>query len=1804
MMNGILLEMSRWLWDYYLHVTGLLAITLLVTLLVGQPARRMALHWSMSAALVALAMLCTVPGWSIIHLIAATPEPALVSEPVAELPPRSSIEQVPGEIVPTYDMTPLVAPSIDPFVAEEKVLEAESAAIEFDYGLLSLYVTAAGSVLTLLWQALGHWQLNRLRLSAVAAPVELKAALDALVVSGSDAPKLSVSDKLQVAVAVGLRRPQIILPETLVQTSSASSIRTILAHELAHVQHRDLWLLALLRVLMLLLWAHPLYWLWRRGVRLDQETLADAAAADLSSRDRYAEQLVNWARSAATTGTPHVAASVGLWESPSQLKRRLTVLLDDKLILLRRCSRQWRIGATLLIAGLAVALSLVTLQPTAETIAEENTDALTEVDTNRADSKEESEGLVYSGIVVDKRSNEPIANAKVLVRIKTSSIHPLTTLDEATYVTNAKGRYSFRITSEQLADRYLYIEVEATHPTHARKIATGYGLTMIRKNEKLDEKPFFSRLELQPAEQVFGVLLKPNGEPASGVKVSGYSKEKPRDMEEYGSFSSTVTDEQGRFRLNMVAGGHSIVWFLPRNFAPETHVLKDRKGDLGQFALSEGVRLTGQVRNVGGKPLTNVWVNAVLRSGPAKKPILLPVADLIKRSTLTDAAGRFQIGPLPPGTYQVMPAEQPSDSTLKDRPLRPVDATFLPMKVKIDGRQPQLDLDIQAVASVTLRARTVTSDGKPTRGHGFSVVSYSAEDGERQFYKEATPNAEGRAEMRVPKGLARAFLNCMTNEHGALRIRLTSDSPLVANQEYFELGKLDRDYDQIEIVRYEAPILLVEAVDGKGRQIKEMAPSFIYENEQLRKELESTNVNAGMESDVSAERQDNGRWRSSQLLPDEPFVLRVNAEGYQESVQELELAEGETCEIRVILKRNGNSTGRVNTEGRNDDGTSRSEREREQFGISRGEANPSTEADLDVIAVGESQNQPDSTVTQSIDGLIAGTLGASSDEGTLMAASADEDEVVAFQATGEVKEAVADAQAEKAEVQVATTVVLSGPTDAWSLGGSGKPFYFDQQSRQSNTVQGTCIDVDGQAAKGVKVTVYRSTPGRGPKLIRSVTSDTQGKFDIPAILPENELASAENSQSGYLPGAAPYLITFQKKGAISRSFSGFPDMIARGIKCTLKLEHSATLTGRVTNASGESVAGAVVSANRQAQLPTILGFLSARTDSEGRYEITDAIPFDRESHEKAKLNAGQQDVYWLAGEPMHSANPAMTLDPLLKVTHPDYATKKVHYSAIPGQQDVQLDSAAVIKGRVLGLDGKPQSGLRVHAMSSKPFEAGLKVAPDDAHMAYAETDDAGEYQFTSLPAGRYEVKIGNPEHSKAMPAWVSEGISGFDSKIGAENRVPDMKLQEGGILRLKLTDSRSEEPIEFDAGDVAQVYIHYPELHQFHSHRSIQADCGLGEFISLRVLPGNMEIRVFHAGSPYDNQGNQPEWGHSRHEPETKEIEVALGETATLEYALSNRKAFVVAQSAAFKALQALDDEDALAHALEALNKVIAESTSDDIEMETVHNTRAQVLERMGRHAEAMAAFEAMAKRETPNRAMYQQRLAVYLTNCPDESLRDYSRAVELWEEVVGTFPETVEGAKLRIFALEAMAKLYQKLGKRQENQRVMDELMTLLNKMAESTPGSDESLTGRHKRADIYAKVGAYQKAIEEYESLLLEMKSGEVFVHRIRHAIAANNLAHLFATCPEDDLRDGKRAVELAEQAAELFGKPQADMLDTLAAAYAETGDFNKAIATQENAIKLARPDQREKMRRHLELYLHRKPLRAENAEISDGQ
>jgi tetratricopeptide (TPR) repeat protein len=105
-------------------------------------------------------------------------------------------------------------------------------------------------------------------------------------------------------------------------------------------------------------------------------------------------------------------------------------------------------------------------------------------------------------------------------------------------------------------------------------------------------------------------------------------------------------------------------------------------------------------------------------------------------------------------------------------------------------------------------------------------------------------------------------------------------------------------------------------------------------------------------------------------------------------------------------------------------------------------------------------------------------------------------------------------------------------------------------------------------------------------------------------------------------------------------------------------------------------------------------------------------------------------------------------------------------------------------------------------------------------------------------------------------------------------------------------------------------------------------------------------------------------------------------------------------------------------------------------------------------------------------------------------------------------------------------------------------------------------------------------------------EMKNVE---YDIKFPHFFNALAWLLATCPDDKYRNGEKAVEYATKACELDGGKSANLHDTLAAAFAEIGDFDRACAWQEKAIELLSSEkEKQDFRTRLKLFEQGRPHR----------
>jgi tetratricopeptide (TPR) repeat protein len=125
--------------------------------------------------------------------------------------------------------------------------------------------------------------------------------------------------------------------------------------------------------------------------------------------------------------------------------------------------------------------------------------------------------------------------------------------------------------------------------------------------------------------------------------------------------------------------------------------------------------------------------------------------------------------------------------------------------------------------------------------------------------------------------------------------------------------------------------------------------------------------------------------------------------------------------------------------------------------------------------------------------------------------------------------------------------------------------------------------------------------------------------------------------------------------------------------------------------------------------------------------------------------------------------------------------------------------------------------------------------------------------------------------------------------------------------------------------------------------------------------------------------------------------------------------------------------------------------------------------------------------------------------------------------------------------------------------------------------------------RANINTRLGKYAEALKEFNSL------ASLHPRSVTLARVLSDRAWFYSTCPNISFRNGQQAIKDAKAACSIMIWKDENMIDTLATAYAEVGDFNSAVqyAQQALAIKGISPTDSKKIQRHLELFQQHKPI-----------
>ncbi len=199
-------------------------------------------------------------------------------------------------------------------------------------------------------------------------------------------------------------------------------------------------------------------------------------------------------------------------------------------------------------------------------------------------------------------------------------------------------------------------------------------------------------------------------------------------------------------------------------------------------------------------------------------------------------------------------------------------------------------------------------------------------------------------------------------------------------------------------------------------------------------------------------------------------------------------------------------------------------------------------------------------------------------------------------------------------------------------------------------------------------------------------------------------------------------------------------------------------------------------------------------------------------------------------------------------------------------------------------------------------------------------------------------------------------------------------------------------------------------------------------------------------------------------------------------------------------------------------------------------------------------------------------------------------RQVATWSSSEAMYRHAVEAERYNFFAMYGLGMVYWKDGKLGEAQQQFEDILKIQSDPAVRVQGGFEP--AQRALGLLLAVQGHPRQALAELD---------EAIDTRPQQPEPLRHKAWILATWPkdEDNIRDGKEAVELARLALEKSAGKQPEYWDTLAAAEAEAGNFKEAVAAAEKALQQARAMRADDLvpgiQDRLELFENRRPYHA---------
>jgi protein O-mannosyl-transferase len=278
-------------------------------------------------------------------------------------------------------------------------------------------------------------------------------------------------------------------------------------------------------------------------------------------------------------------------------------------------------------------------------------------------------------------------------------------------------------------------------------------------------------------------------------------------------------------------------------------------------------------------------------------------------------------------------------------------------------------------------------------------------------------------------------------------------------------------------------------------------------------------------------------------------------------------------------------------------------------------------------------------------------------------------------------------------------------------------------------------------------------------------------------------------------------------------------------------------------------------------------------------------------------------------------------------------------------------------------------------------------------------------------------------------------------------------------------------------------------------------------------------------------------------------------------------------------------------------------------DLDAAHHNLGIALAGRGQFDEAIAHYEKALEFKPQSAEVHNhfgQALAG-LGQC-DEAIAHYRKALEIKPDDVETLGNLSAALTKSGRVDEAMAAYEKTLEVKPNHAQAHNNYGVILGKdgrFDEAIVHFKRALELKPDYADARDNLGVIEAEREELVQGLAKRR--QLLVSRPDDANLLNSIAWVLATVPNDSIRDGVKAIELARRAEKLTGGRHPAVLDALAAAYAEAGQFAEAVQTAQTALELAAEQNQNTMveliQARLQLYRAGKPLRESKRSATTG-